>query len=223
MLKSLERDGFTSQKRLAPDLGTIEVARALGRVVDVEALLPLSKIPTVQSLKPRTQDEVGLNRYSGHYGLDAFPLHTDLAHWIVPPHYVLLRCIAGSKDVFTNILPWAPIVDIVGMPVIRKALFSRRRRRIGSSMLVRALMEYGKTTIMRWDPIFLEPVNKDAQVLASTMLDGRRNAKVKKILLNEPGDSLLIDNWRTLHGRSQISAESKLRHVERVYLDEVHQ
>jgi len=42
-------------------------------------------------------------------------------------------------------------------------------------------------------------------------------------LLHEPGDTILIDNWQMLHGRSQVSAESTIRHIERVYLSEVFQ
>jgi hypothetical protein len=55
------------------------------------------------------------------------------------------------------------------------------------------------------------------------MLDPTWNRAVMKILLNEPGDTVLIDNWRMLHGRSQILAQGKVRHIERVYLSEVFQ
>ena len=223
MFTAVKQDGFVLQKGLAPSLATIELAQALGTVVDVKLLLPSSGIPNVQSLKPRNIDEVGQNRYSGHYGFGTFPLHTDLAHWVLPPHYLLLRCIVGSNDVFTNILSWTPIVDLVGTASIRKAVFITRSRRIGCSGLVRALTGYHGTEVIRWDPIFLRPLNQHARTLACVMLDPTWNRAVMKIPLNEPGDTVLIDNWRMLHGRSQILAQSSARHIERVYLSEVFQ
>jgi L-asparagine oxygenase len=218
---AVKQDGFVLQKGLAPSLATIEVAQALGTVVDIKLLLPSSGIPSVQSLRPRNTDEGGQNRYSGHYGLDTFPLHTDLAHWVLPPHYLLLRCIVGSNDVFTSILPWTPILDLVGAASMRKAVFRQRSRRIGCSGLVRALMHHHGTEILRWDPIFLRPLNQHARALASVMLDATWNRALVKILLHEPGDTVLIDNWRMLHGRSQILAQGTVRNIERAYLSEV--
>jgi alpha-ketoglutarate-dependent taurine dioxygenase len=75
--------------------------------------------------------------------------------------------------------------------------------------------------IFRWDPIFLEPLNSRAQALKRVMLSPASNEAMIKILLQDPGDILLIDNWRTLHGRSQVPARSAERLIERVYLSEV--
>jgi hypothetical protein len=50
---TVERDGYLLQNNFSPDLPTLEVARALGSIVSVSDLLPLSGIPTVQSIRPR--------------------------------------------------------------------------------------------------------------------------------------------------------------------------
>lgn len=44
-----------------------------------------------------------------------------------------------------------------------------------------------------------------------------------KILLNQPGDTLLIDNWQMLHGRGEVLAQGTIRRIERVYLSEIFQ
>lgn len=150
MLAELERDGFSLRRSLAPRISTIEVAQALGTVIDVEGLLPSSGIPTVQSLRPRKTSDVGPNQYSGHYGLGTFPVHTDLAHWALPPRYLLLRCVVGSDDVFAHVLPWTPIVGMVGAATLRKVVFAARRRRIGYSGLVRAMSHRDGSEILRW-------------------------------------------------------------------------
>jgi L-asparagine oxygenase len=218
MLAEVAQCGFSLRRALAPRLPTIEVAQALGIVINVEALLSSRSIPTVQSLRPRTRSEVGHNQYSGHYGLGTFPLHTDLAHWALPPRYFLLRCVVGSNDVCTHILPWAPIVDMVGAPELRKAVFAARKRRIGYSGLVRAMSHHDGTAVLRWDPIFLTPLNQYAKVLASTMRGSAWNDEVAEVVLNQPGDTLVIDNWRMLHGRGEVLPHSTARHIERVYL-----
>jgi L-asparagine oxygenase len=223
VLTAVKQDGFALQKALAPSLATIEVAQALGAVIDIRGVLPSSGIPTVQSLRPRNADEVGQNRYSGHYGLGTFPLHTDLAYWNLPPRYLLLRCIAGSNDVFTNILPWSRVVELIGTDVLRRAVFTARNRRIGYSGLVRSLSYHHEAELFRWDPIFLWALNQQARALGCVMLDPRWDTVAAKVLLHHPGDTLIIDNWQVLHGRSQILTQGTVRHLERVYLSEVFQ
>jgi hypothetical protein len=136
---------------------------------------------------------------------------------------LLLRCLVGSNDVFTNILPWTPITNIVGRSSMQKAVFTGRNRRVGCSGLVRALTQHHGVEMFRWDPIFLRPLNEHARTLARVMLDTTWNSALVRILLCEAGDTLLIDNWQMLHGRSQILDQGRYRKIERVYLSEVFQ
>ena len=221
VLAELELDGFSLRPALAPNSSTAEVAHALGRVINPEALLPNGGISTIQSLRPKSASDSGPNRYSGHYGFGAFPLHTDLAHWAVPPRYLLLRCVVGTNDVFTCVLSWKPIIEVMGAAKLRKAVFTPRRHRIGYSGLVRAMAYHGPNEILRWDPIFLRPLTQTAKVLASAMLGTAWNKLASRVLLCQPGDTLLIDNWRMLHGRGAVPMQSATRIVERVYLAEV--
>ncbi len=218
MRETLQRDGFVFQKKLLAHIPTLEVARRLGSVLDVD---PSIRIPTVQSLNPRSISEATRNQYSGNYGLDLFPLHTDLAHWAIPPRYILLRCLVGTEDVFTNLLPASYIVGIVGSTTLQRAVLRTRRHRFACSGLVRAMSRHHNEEIFRWDPIFLQPLNGRAEALKRVMLDPEWNDATIKILLRDPGDILLIDNWRMLHGRSQVPSRSANRHIERVYLSEV--
>ena len=221
--RRVNREGFVVCKGLAPHLSTVEVAQESGVVLSIDELLASSGIPNVQVLRPRGTREVGPNQYSGHYGLSSFPLHTDLAHWVIPPRYFLLRCLVGTDDVFTNILPCEPIVEAVGRAVLRKAVFSARRRRAGHSGFVRAMSSHQQVEFFRWDPIFIKPLNHHARDLRDVMLDPIWNKRAIKVLLRQPGDSILIDNWRMLHGRSQVPDPSVARHVERVYFSEIFQ
>jgi L-asparagine oxygenase len=74
---------------------TLELAKLVGSVMRISNFSGLEFIPDVQVLRPREKSDLLLNQYSGQYGLDKFPLHTDLAHWSRPPQYLLLRCLKG--------------------------------------------------------------------------------------------------------------------------------
>jgi hypothetical protein len=217
----VNQDGFVLYKGLAPALSTMEVAQGLGDVIDVSKMLPSSGIPAIQCLRPRSCTEVGRNQYSGNYGLATFPLHTDLAHWALPPRYLLLRCIVGSDDVFTKILPCSYVEDMVGADAMRRAVFTTRKRRTGYSGLVRTLSHHNRTNVYRWDPLFLKPLNQHAYTLTSAMLSVDLNSALTNVLLEHSGDAVLIDNWQMLHGRGPVSPKSIGRHIERVYLSEV--
>ena len=219
----LERYGFCVCGSLAPELRTIDIANNLGTVIGLEQLFPRSaQISTAQSLTPKETSEVTGNQYSGHYGLGSFPLHSDLAHWAIPPRFFLLRCIVGTSDVFTQVLPWTPIQESLGDQVLRRALFCSRKPRIGSSGLVRAMARVGDDDILRWDPIFIKPLNREARALSECLLSSEWELNASQILLGRPGDTLIVDNWRVLHGRGKVVGNSIKRRVERVYLSEVY-
>lgn len=102
-----------------------------------------------------------------------------------------------------------------------RAVFTGRNRRFGLSGLVRAAMQHEQGTVLRWDPLFLIPLSSPAQELAALMQKPQWREISTGICLREPGDTLLVDNWRVLHGRSRVMASSLGRCVERVYLSEV--
>jgi L-asparagine oxygenase len=221
MRSIVERDGFVLQEGLVPHVPTLDLAQRLGMVVDIEKLLPSSCIPTVQTLRPRDTTQVKQNRYSGNFGLDRFPLHTDLAHWVLPPRYLLLRCFVGAEDVYTNLLSCVYAEDVVGKAGLHKAVFRSRRRGLGCSGLVRAMSYDHGEKVFRWDPIFLEPVSRYALALSAAMHDPCCSESQISIRLAKPGDTIIVDNWQMLHGRSEVSSPSTTRHIERVYLSEV--
>jgi len=221
VLADLEREGFSVCPRLSPELTTSQVANRIGKMVDVSELLPGSGIPPVQTLIPRQVDEAGPNQYSGNYGLGAFPLHTDLAHWAIPPHYFILRCIVGSKNVLTNLLSRAEVLKRVGASTAGRAVFRIRKPRAGHCGLLRAMGHTDGAELFRWDPIFLLPFNVQAQQMASTIMNSDWHGMTHKILLQHPGDTIVIDNWRSLHGRANVTVDSMTRRIERAYLSEV--
>lgn len=213
------RDGFVFLPNLLPGYTTQDAADSLGCVIEMAHHLP--GYSSVQDLRPLRVGSTPKNRYSGNFGLDRFPLHTDLAHWAVPPRYALLRCVSGTDSVGTHLLKWEEILSAIPLETIARAVLRSRKRRDGFSGLVRAFSRKGSLDLFRWDSLFLTPVNSAANELADLLRDPAWEAKARTIVLASPNDSILIDNWQTLHGRGAVELHQMHRHVQRAYMMEI--
>jgi alpha-ketoglutarate-dependent taurine dioxygenase len=72
--------------------------------------------------------------------------------------------------------------------------------------------------LIRWDSIYLKPANEHAEKVFRLIEDClSRVQPIETVLLNE-GDTLLVDNWRLLHGRSTVQNPASPRRIHRVYL-----
>src|SRR6185436_2134964 len=92
----LVAEGYVVLPRLAVDVRLDSIAKDLGQPIAAW------NGPIVHELAPRVSGTP--NTYSGIFGLGRFPFHTDLAHWPVPPRYLVLRCIRGYEDVPTQLV-----------------------------------------------------------------------------------------------------------------------
>jgi L-asparagine oxygenase len=195
---------------------SLEVADQLGIIDEVEGL------PTVQTLSPRKVSGSPPNTYSANFGYAEFPLHTDLAQW-APPRYLLLRCIRGTQHVSTRILDGRQLIGIFGANRLFATLVQPRRPMRNGKQLLRLLCQPDDFSrdLLRWDSIYLRPASPISSKVFGEILDFLCNVKPMEVNLLQPGDTLLIDNWRCLHGRSAASEEEQTRHIERIYLKEV--
>ncbi|WP_372922124.1 TauD/TfdA family dioxygenase [Roseovarius sp.] len=214
------RVGFAVVRQFKPDAGTSAVASRFGRVIDIPRILNAPRIPTVQTLEPTMAEHSSLNRYSGHFGHGVFPLHTDLAHWHRPPRFFLLRCISGHSAVQTYVVPRRRIVEDVGEKVVSRAVCRPRRSR-PQTPLCPAPIQFRENGIdgIRWDTVFLEPINACARELAERITaPGYVEEIASRVILENPGDVLLVDNWQALHGRGTVPEDATHRRIERAYI-----
>lgn len=221
--EELRANGYAFRKRWFVNASTEELANSLGEVLRIALVLPGSNIPSIQTLVPRPKDHGRPNDYSGAFGLSTFPLHTDLAHWASPPRYLLLRCVNGSPRVTTNVLPVTALEAAVGMACLRRAVARPRRvGRSGAHILLPIVLEGGNQLYMRWDSLFLVPMSEGSHRIADTLAARRwHDDELLQFYLSDPGDTLILDNWRCLHGRSHAALRDTNRRVERVYLSDI--
>lgn len=85
------------------------------------------------------------------------------------------------------------------------------------------LFRVGDIAGVRWDPLFLVPMNEAGKQVAAVMRNYRwAPSQTVSLTLKEVGDTLILDNWRILHGRSGVSAREQNRRLERIYLSEIY-
>ncbi len=210
----VEQQGYAFVPSFHPELEPKAAAVALGVPEQVAGLR------LVQELLPTTPDLTTPNTYSGNFGMGAFPLHTDLAHWASPPRYLMLRCARGDPNAQTQIFDGMAVVATLGPSALARCLARPRRPMNGAFQLLpiwQDSSELGEPRI-RWDSIYLRPANVYAQAIFRRIEDFlSRMQPVSQVLLNK-GDTLLLDNWRVLHGRSPVQNLTSPRKIDRVYL-----
>lgn len=192
------------------NISTIEIAQKIGKVIESEYF------HTVQILTPKRMEQEYKNSYSGNYGLNEFPFHTDMAHWHIPPRYLLLKCVNPAKNTYTTLMNLDEILQEIDFNY-HFAHFTPRKN-LNSQTTILHLYNNG---ICRWDKLFLKPFNKYAKDLELIIHQKIQNSDCKKIHLENSGDFLLIDNWKMIHGRSSIDEKSLTRCYERIYLSEI--
>jgi L-asparagine oxygenase len=211
---SLAAQGFLFLPEYAPGATTGEVAAHLGQIARIEGVGP------VQVLRPRDRETAPPNIYSGSYGTNAFPLHTDLAHWAVPPKYLALRCVVGAPDVSTRLLDGKVLIERFGAGTLARTLVQPRRPVAGTRPLLRLLERGAAGSIrVRWDSLFNVPATAASAGVFAEVSEFLQSTCELTPVLCEPGDTLIIDNWRMLHGRAPVPPQSRSRHIERVYLN----
>jgi hypothetical protein len=193
-----ERSGITSSDQLAKRL--LQIATAIGT--------PMTGAHNnlIEVVRPRHRGVGKPITLSGKFGLEAFPLHCDTAHWPVPSRYLLLACqnrgVVGTETLLldTSSLP----LTEAEIELAKSELFHVRNGRKSFYSSILSPMR----PFVRVDPGCLDPASpRGAEALA--LYDAERwGARVIKIDWRL-GDILVVDNWRTLHGRAEARGEDR--------------
>jgi L-asparagine oxygenase len=210
----VEQQGYAFLSSFFPDLEPKAAAAALGVPEQIDGLR------LVQELLPIAPNLTTPNTYSGNFGLGAFPLHTDLAHWAKPPRYLMLRCMCGDADVHTQIVDSRSVVAAIGSSMLDRCL-ARPRRPINGVFQLLPIWQtssHSSHQLLRWDSIYLNPANLYAQAVFGQIEDYLSHAQPLAFVLLNKGDTLILDNWRLLHGRSPIQNPTSSRRIHRLYM-----
>jgi L-asparagine oxygenase len=210
------QSGFAFFASYLPTESSSKAMAKLGRVQK------LPGVNVIQELTPKDSADSPPNIYSGNFGYDDFPFHTDLAHWFLPPRYLALRCIEGAPDVKTRLIDSREIIKALGKDVLCRALFMPRRPIDMKRSLLRLLEQckHGEWRF-RWDSLFIVPATKHSAITRDAILQNLSAAAPHEFVLEKPGDTLIVDNWRMLHARSAVPLNQLSRKIHRVYLSSI--
>lgn len=192
---------------------------AVSRIGDA---VRLGQGPAVHRIVPTEREASTANTYSGLYGLGGFPFHTDMAHWQAPPRFLVLRCVVGFPEVPTLLLDGIGIMDSVGAGTLTRALVQPRRPVRGRMPLLRLHQPGEGFGLLRWDEVFIRPASRAGETGVERFRKALASSPVTKVTLSEPGDTLVVDNWRMLHARAPVPAGCEGRILERAYLEKLH-
>lgn len=176
----------------------------------------------IGTLKPHFATTARPNSTSSIYGLGAFPLHTDMAHWPLPPRYLVMRAKVASCDVPTL------LVDHLKLEFNEKyrALLPRaswKVLKVNEPFLCSMFFEHKGVRGIRWDVSTMSPNGKIATEINAEILRTLQNlmeTSSTSIYWNSPDDILVIDNWRMLHARPPVPEHALARTLERILLME---
>lgn len=173
----------------------IQLARRLGRPACSRRGGQL-----LDSLRPRERVEAPSPSLSAIHGLSALPLHSDGAHWPVPPRFIVMRA-EGSSACATNILDTREVAwsDAESDLLHRGVLLVRDGRRgFATTILSR------RTSWLRFDEGCMSAGNGVGRQALALAREKLAEARVRIAWLRPT--TLIIDNWRCLHGREAAQA-----------------
>lgn len=184
---------------------------------DLRTIIPLLRSPapghgrfTIDRLSPKRPEQARAGTMSACFGLGAFPLHTDRAHWPIPPRFLLLRSVGAETDRPTT------LYDVLRLRA--RATFWRDLRRArwmigGRQGFLCPLLSEGHA--FRYDPLCMHPHDALAVGVEDELRRCLESEAPEHFMWTE-GRVLIIDNWRVLHGRGTSAREDFGRILERV-------
>ena len=162
----------------------------------------------MDQLRVRERDDAPSRSLSGIHGHGGFPLHTDFAHYAIPPRYVLLRnaCTVPIRPTIVQTL------DALSCPETAQRTLQRRVWVIrGGPVPFYAPVLFGAGAYVRWDAACMSPSALATDAL-HTWTECLAFAKPFRFEW-DINTVLVIDNWRTLHGRAGDTMASDANRV----------
>jgi Taurine catabolism dioxygenase TauD, TfdA family len=201
--------GFVSMQSEFDDLDLLRIAEDLGRPVPSK---PGRSV--ISELRPTRSSSQQTETFSSVFGLGEFPFHTDTAHWPVPARFVILRDVGRRHDRPTFVLPLRMFLTVCDT----KDLVASVWKTTGpmGSFLCSIVNFSNENPAVRYDPLCMHPVNQAATHVAKVL----SAIRWKPIRFDWKAHmTLIIDNWRTLHGRGMsVVDDSESRCLQRVLI-----
>ncbi|MYF23220.1 MAG: hypothetical protein F4209_10855 [Chloroflexi bacterium] len=175
--------------------------------------------PAVDVLVPTRRGASRPGTLSFIHGTDAFPLHTETAHWRNPVELVLLRCVSPGAGRRPTLLVdgW----DLgLGDTAVAQLAQSLMIVKSGARSFLSSLADLGhQRTDLRYDSACMKPATDADRRILEGFEDVLAAARPHTVSW-EPGQCLIFDNRRMLHSRAGSPVADRDRRLERIYISE---
>ena len=195
---SLVQQAFKDAEKCGWSECPVPLPKALEVIGDAAEVIPSRPgNPPVGELNAIDQASARPLSLSGRFGRGVFPLHTDGAQLAHPPDMVLLEFSQPTSQAPT--LLFTPRLDEVPSTVrhaLQQGVFDAGAGR--TTFLAHALTEQR----LRFDPVIMVPRDSLARLVMRFFSECL--ARSIKYCARAPGNTLIINNRRTLHGRAAV-------------------
>ena len=202
--EELENFGWWKNNCRDCDLDTylLDIANSLGTPVGMRRQKHIIEI-----LKPTSSNLAHPNSLSRRYALSGFPFHCDTAHWPTPCRFIIIGCKEkGTCERTTDLVDWKLLaLEDAEINLLKYATFliKNGRNSFYSSII------HEKGLYARYDQGCMFPAGRESNI-AVRLFDSLLDKAEKSEILWKNNDVIVIDNWRTLHGRGRSSQPSRL-------------
>lgn len=168
----------------------------------------------MESLRLLSREAAHPHSLSAIHGQQAFPMHTDGAHHIRPPRFLVIACWSRGKTDVPTLLTRFDSLALTAEEE-RQCEAAPFLVRIGRRSFYASIVDRAREFI-RFDQGCMTPGTPDAAAALEAMR--RRLSGCEKIEFHwQEGDVLIINNWKVLHGRGEAATSaSSDRHLLRV-------
>jgi hypothetical protein len=198
ILEALLRDGWveTDIDPVTPErhaVAVIATARALGTVTAVRGL------HAIETLRPRTRPQARQGCMSAVFGCGVQPWHMDMAHRPSPARFILLSCMdPGERPCATELLNWRQLLSSEQLTLSSEAPVLVRS---GRASFYTTMLD-GQQRFLRHDPTCITALTDEGRALQAQIAAASERVHAAHW---QAGRTLIFDNWRFLHRRSDAS------------------
>lgn len=146
----------------------------------------------IEELAPTRREDAEPSSLSAVHGLSCFPLHTDGAHLIEPPRFIVLACVNPGSTAVPTVLTRFQDLGVDGKAGV--FLVRNGRRSFYSSIRDRS------RPFIRFDQGCMTPIDDHARHTMQALAESAARIEQPAIYWRK-GDVLILDNWSMLHGR----------------------
>ncbi|MHC2256472.1 L-asparagine oxygenase [Bradyrhizobium embrapense] len=209
-VSQLESNGFVFARGVR-ESDLLDIVRPLGNI----RMDPRSPMP-VRDIRPQRPNSAKANTLSSRYGTDAFPFHTDTAHWDQPARYLVLFCVHPGNGQRETLLQdsrvWKLEEDETELAC--RALWKTGHVRPRLCMLAQRSAD---GIAVRYDKDCMRPMTREARELEA-LVEQRINCSEKTHVSWEPKCLLIIDNQRMVHARGSSARPDANRVLKRILI-----